>query len=571
MSRPSEMAETSAQSAPPSARPNSKTPITADLRARARILWQTVQTPEGQRRLAWMLTLLAVALDILIVGQHTLARYHNYDTSAFDLGNMNQAVWNTLHGDPFRFTNRGLDWNGPPTRLALHVEPILLLIAPFYLIHDGPETLIVIQVVAMALGSIPLLMLGLRHLSQIPLLAVGFVVAYLLTPEYLGAVLWDFHTVALATPLLLLALWALDAEHVIWFAVAAVLAALTKEDVALSLVLLGGLLALRGRWRFGLIVTVLSAAYVALCFFVILPHFGGSATNSGNNFWYRYSWLGGSVGAALHNIARNPLLPLSILNGARLGYLASLLRTAGGLGLLSPLLLICALPELAVNILSVHEEQYSGFFHYNAVILAYTMAAAVYGVAALYQARTQVEQGETQPAIRAAPESPAARLRWLVQYVETAWQRFLARIPIPSRWIVPLALAWLLVVGWWNLSVTGGGRIHGFWAAAEHPNSEAASINALLDRIPQSATVAATDSLDPQLSSRRTIFLLPDQQAYQAEYVAADIANAISISRDADRRILDRMLASGRYTLVGRTGDVVVLHRTGPPLAPETP
>jgi uncharacterized membrane protein len=565
------VAKTPAQSAPPSARANSLLPSTSDLKARARILWQALQTSEGQRRLAWTLTILAVVLDILIVGQHTIARYENYHADAFDLGNMNQAVWNTLHGDPFRFTNRGLDWNGPPTRLALHVEPILLLIAPFYLIHDGPETLIVIQVVAMALGAIPLLRLGLRHLPRIPLLAAGLVVAYLLTPEYLGAVLWDFHTVALATPLLLLALWALDAKHIVWFAVAAVLAALTKEDVALSLVLLGGLLALRGRWRLGLIVAALSAAYMALCFFVILPHFGGNATNSGNNFWYRYSWLGGSADAALHNIARNPLLPLSILDGARLGYLASLLRTAGGLGLLSPLLLICALPELAVNILSVHQEQYSGFFHYNAVILAYSMAAAVYGVAALYQARMRVEQGETLPSVGPAPHVLSARLQWLVRYVQAAWQRLLARIPIPSRWIVPIALAWLLVTGWWNLSASGGGRIQGFWASGEHPNPQVASINALLDRIPQSATVAATDSLDPRLSSRRTIYLLPDQQSYQAEYVAADIPNAISISRDADQRMLERMLASGRYTAVGRTGDVVVLHRTGPPLAPDTP
>ncbi len=570
MSRPSETTETSAQLAPPSEHSIRPARSTADLQARARILWQALQTSEGQRRLAWILTLLAIVLDIIIVGQHAIARYHNYDASAFDLGNMNQAVWNTLHGDPFRFTNRGLDWYGPPTRLALHVEPILVLIAPFYLIHDGPETLIVIQVVAMALGAIPLLLLALRHLGQIPLLAVGLVVAYLLTPQYLGVVLWDFHSVALATPLLLLALWALDAEHLVWFAVAAVLAALTKEDVALSLVLLGGLLALRGRWRLGLIVAVLSAAYVALCFFVILPHFGGRATG-GNNFWYRYSWLGGSAGAALHNIARNPLLPLSILNEARLGYLASLLRMAGGFGLLSPILLICALPELAVNILSVHEEQYSGFFQYNAVILAYTMAAAVYGIAALYQARTRVERGEPSPSVGSKPATLGARIQWWVQYVQAAWQRLLARIPVPSRWIVPVALVWLLVTGWWNLSVTGGGRIQGFWAAAEHPNPQAPSINALLDKIPQSAAVASTDSLNPRLSSRRTIYLLPDPLSYQAEYVAADIPTAISISRDADQRMIDRMLASGRYTVVGRTGDVILLHRTGPPLAPGTP
>ena len=44
-------------------------------------------------------------------------------------------------------------------------------------------------------------------------------------------------------------------------------------------------------------------------------------------------------------------------------------------------------------------EQYSGFFQYNAVILAYIMPAAIYGVAALLSARQRAEHGE--------PDAPA--------------------------------------------------------------------------------------------------------------------------------------------------------------------
>ena len=193
----------------------------------------------GQRFLAWLIALTLIAADIALVGQHALARYQTYHAYAFDLGNMDQAVWNTLHGHPFRFTNRGIDWFGPPTRLGVHVEPILFLIAPLYLLHAGPETLILLQTIALALGGIPLLLLGLRRLPEVPLVATAFVGAYLTTPEILGEALWEFHGVTLATPLLLLALWALDARRYRWFAVGAVLAALCKEDVALSLVPLG--------------------------------------------------------------------------------------------------------------------------------------------------------------------------------------------------------------------------------------------------------------------------------------------------------------------------------------------
>ncbi len=110
-------------------------------------------------------------------------------------------------------------------------------------------------------------MLSLRRLPGLPLLGVAFAASYLLAPEFLGAALWDFHSVALATPLLILAIWALDAGRYRIFVVAAILAALTKEDVALSLALLGVLIIFwYKRPRLGLAVTLLSIAYAALCF-----------------------------------------------------------------------------------------------------------------------------------------------------------------------------------------------------------------------------------------------------------------------------------------------------------------
>ncbi len=133
-----------------------------------RKIWHVLCSLPAQRALAWAIVLMFVAADITLVGQHALVRYQSYHADAFDLGNMDQAVWNTLHGHLLRFTNRGADWYGPPTRLGVHVEPILLLIAPLYLIYTDPETLLVLQTVALALGGIPLLLLGLRRLPELP-------------------------------------------------------------------------------------------------------------------------------------------------------------------------------------------------------------------------------------------------------------------------------------------------------------------------------------------------------------------------------------------------------------------
>jgi uncharacterized membrane protein len=539
--------------------------------------WRALCSPAVQRGLAWLIVCAAIAVYMVLVGLHTLMRYHAYRAQAFDLGNMDQALWNTLHGHPFRFTNRGLDWNGPPTRLGIHVEPIILLIAPLYLIHSGPETLLVLQTVALALGAIPLLLLALRRLPDVPLLGAAIACAYLAAPTLFGEALWDFHAVALATPLLLLALWALDAEHYGWFLAAAVLATLTKEDVALSLIPLGVFIAVwRGRPRLGGAIVALSIAWVCFCFAVVLPHFDGGASG-GNNYWYRYAWLGASPRAAIFNVLTHPWLPITgvLAVPAKRAYLATLLRTGGSLGLFAPGLWICGLPELAVNILSTHEEQYSGFFQYNAVLLAYLMAGAVYGAATLYGAYHPAASAGAPPAAAAVPggalaplgrlDAWMARLRDGATRLAVAVRTLLARLPIPRQLVAPAMVLWLVITAVWNLHAADP-RVASFWRAGDGPAPQQAQVDALLAKVPATASVATTDSLDPHLSDRVDLYLMPDPQSYSAEYVAVDLSGAIALNLVQDRRMYAIMQASGRYTVVGSAPNVVLLHRVGPPL-----
>ncbi len=526
-------------------------------------LLHALATMKGQRRLAWGLVVLSIVLDILVVGQHALVRHFSYHTTAFDLGNMDQAVWNTLHGHFFRFTNRGIDWFGPPTRLGIHVEPILLLIAPLYLIHSGAETLLVLQTIALALGALPLMALSLRRLPDLPLVGVGFVAAYLLAPELLGEALWDFHPVTLATPLLLAAFYALDVRRYGWFLAAGVLAAACKEDVALALVPLGLLIALRDRRpRLGLGVMLGSVAWTALCFLVIIPHFNDGASSSGNAYWYRYASLGKTPAAALRHVAADPLLVLAdVATHDKLGYIALLLRTGGGLGLFAPFWWVVGLPELAINLLSAQPPQYSGFYHYNAVLLPALLAGAVYGTAALRAARLAALSGVAPPPLTAPSRSLAGYAQRLARW----WTQLTGRIPVSPRLLAPLVVAWLLVATSWNLASIAY-KLGGFWASGAGPAPHQAQIDALLRRIPPNAVVAATDRLDPHLSDRETIYLLPDPLAYRAQYVAVDLAEVNSDGPTDDIRMFDMMVNSGHYRFLGTAGSVVVIQLVGPPL-----
>lgn len=542
-------------------------------RSYSRLALDWLGSLQGRCALAWVLTLAFIVADIAVVGGHALTRYETFRSDAFDLGNMSQAVWNTIHGHAFRFTNRGLDWFGPPTRLGVHVEPILLLISVFYLIHAEASTLIILQSIALALGALPLFLLALRRLPGHPLLAMSFAAAYLASALLLGEALWDFHPVALATPLILTALWALDTRRTVVFVLCAVLAALTKEDVALSLALLG-LLLMRRRDRrvLGVATLVLSLAWVALCFGVILPHYN-QGVSGGNNFWYRYSWLGDSASNALSNILHDPALPFTVfLDPARRGYLTLLALTGGGVALLSPLLLVCSLPDLAVNLLSVHSEQYSGFFQYNSVIIPYIFVGSVIGAQSWLAARARAEGGVSTACSsqEATVPAPGWRIaRWpvwrLLASVPCRWERVLERIPVPSRWIGPLIAAWLIVTSIWNIAAIQS-HLQPFWDAGSTPYPYQSQVEDLLNEIPTSASVAATDTLDPYLSNRYDLYLMPDAQSYQAEYVAVDLYNSITDSQAPDAEMYESMLDSHRYVIVGSVDTVTLLRRIGKPI-----
>ena len=136
----------------------------------------------------------------------SVARHSAFVTGRFDLGNMVQAVWSTAHGHPLRMTNLHGD---QISRLAAHVDPILVLFAPLWWIWPSPNMLLVVQAALIGLGALPIFLLARKHLASARV-GVGFALAYLLYPATGWLALNEFHPVALATPLLLFAFWYLD-------------------------------------------------------------------------------------------------------------------------------------------------------------------------------------------------------------------------------------------------------------------------------------------------------------------------------------------------------------------------
>jgi len=332
-----------------------------------------------QQKIAWGLLILIMVIYMVWMSNQAILRYATFKASAFDLGNMDQVLWNTLHGRFFQFTNQAIDWYGPPTRLAIHFEPIILPLSLLYAFHADPRILLVFQTLALVSGALPVFLLTRRYIPEWPIFGPLMAIAYLFSPALLGLNIFDFHPVSLATPLLLYAILALTYKRYVWFLIACILACMCKEDIPLSVALLGILVIWKYKLpRLGTVLLIGGLLWSFLAFKVIIPHFYPGV--QANNYWYRYEALGSSPGAAVANLIIHPwLLFTTFFTLDRFYYLVGLLRSVGFLSLLSPEWLLPALPSLAVNLLSTDPLLYSGVYHYNAAIIPFVMVSGIHG------------------------------------------------------------------------------------------------------------------------------------------------------------------------------------------------
>ncbi len=307
-------------------------------------------------------------------------KYRAYMDARYDLGNMVQAVYNTAHGHFLEITSGDLKPR-QMSRLGAHVDPILALFALPWLVWPSPVMLLVAQAVIVATGAWPAYRLGTR-VTRDPTAGALLAGAYLLYPALGFLVLNEFHPVALATPLLLWAFLYMEENRWVRAAVFLVLAAACKEDVPLVIAFMGAYFALRKRSPWPLIVTALGIAWFAIAVWVVIPHFNGGQST----FIARYGDYGDGAGAVAKNALLHPAQTVrDLFSESDLRYWLALLWPLGFTSLLSPLTLLIALPEYALNALSSTVFQRRIEFHYTALEIPFLYAAAVLGVMRLWR------------------------------------------------------------------------------------------------------------------------------------------------------------------------------------------
>jgi uncharacterized membrane protein len=451
----------------------------------------------------------------MMLGDHA-----SFRTGRFDLGNMTQAVWSTAQGRPLETT---FAHGEQMSRLASHVDPVLVAFAPGTFLFPTPEFLIVCQAALLSLGAFAVHRLARLKLgSEGP--AVLLALAYLVYPWVAWQAVNEFHPVSLAIPLLLFAVLFLEEGRTIPFAVVAAIALACGELIGLAVGALGLWDAVAHRRpRRGLTVAALGFGYTALALGVIIPAVSGEHSP----FYERFESVGGSPGGLLQTALTDPLVLIRAATTVDdLIYVAWLVVPLAGVALLAPGALLFGAPQLALNLLSDDDRTVAAEAQYVSAVLPALVAATVFGIARLPPRRHLIGAGVVLSTT-------------LIAFAAVApWPNLRARITSPTAPEQP-------------------GR-----AFRADARSEAIAL------VPAQDPVAATNRLAAHLSERRYVYSVPVLR--RARWIAVDLeepwfphtpGHVGGLDPARMTRFIESLDRDPRWRLVFERASVRVYHR----------
>ncbi|MGW3657710.1 DUF2079 domain-containing protein [Streptomyces sp. NPDC005151] len=368
-------------------------------------------------------------------------------THGFDLGIFEQVVRSYVHGHLPVSEIKGPDF----PILGDHFSPILALVAPVYRLWPSAMALLVVQAALVAVSVMPLAVWARRALGSAAAVVIG--VGYGLSWGVASAIAIDFHEVAFAAPLLAFSLTALGTDRLRAAVYWALPLLLVKEDLGLTVTVIGLLVARRGERKLGFITAAVGLAGTALAMLVILPALNPAGSNG---YFYFLEGSGGAAGG-----------PGDLLYRSTVGLITPLAKTTTLLLMLAPTLFLAlrspliwvALPTLLWRFASNLSTHWGTDSHHSLVLMTIVFAAFI---DALISRRSSVG----------------------------SLRRYLAGSAAIAVLLLPHFPFWQLVQpATWR----GDPRI-----AAAHR---------LMDRIPDGATVQASNLLVPQLTNRTSVSL----------------------------------------------------------------
>lgn len=515
-----------------------------------------------------------VSLYTALYSVYLLMQHARLQDGLADVGEYDEAISSYAHfmGPHSPFIGlRGVGDAGT-LQLADHFTPLLALLAPFYWIHDGPETLLIETAVLSALPIIPLWLFTRRAVTRSGRFgrSAATLSAYLVVIGYgvawpLQMALWfEFHEVLLELPILMWAIERAQAGRLRQAALISLLLLGVKDDMGFVVAVFGLYLAAKDAtardwarllWRAPRRPRLLAAALwrrdrawflalvpiglgmVWLVAHVLLPAAGGNPNRD-----FTYTEFGPTQSAALHAMLAHPKHTIHTLINSpyKTQTLQMLLWPVLGLCLLSPLSLM-AVPLLLERFLSVNQLYWVMPYHYNAFLVPIIFCGGVDGALRLSRWLTSARPGTV--IAKRAPLVRSVLMTAFATYVAVyAWSTF-GRYPMHH----------MTEPQFWDTSTPT--IVAGKQAAS---------------KIPDHVYVAAATQVGPQLLGRDKVVMWvpPGDRGYPpAPWVLADVQRQVypfkghtAQEQIAAQRAEVQRLESKGYRIVFQRDGWIVLH-----------
>jgi uncharacterized membrane protein len=459
----------------------------------------------------------------------TIQQHFRLQTMGWDLGIENNLVWNAAHFNRPLFKTSVI--GGPDsTHIGLHETYISYLIGIFYRLVPKPETLLVLQAALIGGAAIPLYAFARRHLGAWTSCLLSILL--LLYAPLHGSNLYDFHYLPFAPFYLWWCLWALESRRNVMSVIAVTLTLANREDMSALVIVLGLYLVLTGeRPRAGLIVAAIGGIYFVAIKLILMPHF----LNGYPAYLNQYEGLlpegDNSFGGVIKTVIGNPAFTVTnMIEHDKIVYLLEIFTPLAFLPWRRPVGLLCSIPGFIFTMLATRYPPLIQIsFQYTAYWTSFLFMAIV------------------------------ANLAWLRRREAVG----IGAATISRRaWLVTLT-AGILITSYqfgivFQRHTAAGGFSPFRVGVSEMDRIRHADLYSLIAKIPGDASVAASEGLVAQISSRKNAYSLRIG-ANDADYILARTP-----AGGDDRNHLLDALRSRRYGVLAQKGEFVLFKRDLP-------
>ena len=313
-----------------------------------------------------MISYMAI-FSIVVVFKHM-----SFFSTVYDLAIYDQGIWGLKN---FMLTDSIM---GFPI-IGGHFQPILFILAIFYVVYSSPITILVLQTIMLAIGAIPLYLLAKKVLKN-RLISFSISLAYLLNLSIQYANLFDFHPLVLAVPFILFAFYFLEKRSYKAFFISMIIAGLCKEYIPLMFVPFGIYLFFAHKKKMlGITMAIIGAGWFALNISVIIPYFLG-------NYYLMFqqnSYFGTSLSEFITTLITRPIYSAQyflVFNKLALLILLLIPIAFGIFALLAPEIILLGITELVIMMLRTPDSLSEIVYHHQASFIPFIFVASIYGI-----------------------------------------------------------------------------------------------------------------------------------------------------------------------------------------------